>query len=209
LKPELLVALIAVALSFAALVRLRGLVEGARGFAKKLTGFADELAALRKSVASQATKASELKGAAVEVGGPPARGDSEAVEIEALDRAMRGLASTVQVLEMRAQEHDALLCALVTEDEARHLWNLSRGLSMQYELLASTEIEMRSLVRRKLIAKKGEFKIHELESPFELTEHFALTDAGETLLELRKMLQSSDMAPATSLPPQSSEDSEE
>lgn len=122
-------------------------------------------------------------------------------EKEQLLQSQRGLVSSVRVLELRAKEHDALLCALVTEDEARHLWNLSRGKSSSYELFDSTGAELRSLVRRGLIAKRGEFRIHELPHRFELDEHFELTEAGTILLDLRKTLEESDLRAQASLPP--------
>ena len=204
LKPELLIASVALALSAIALLRMRNLAENARDLAKRCADLAEEVTTLRKTVSTQTAR---VTAAAIdqrlpivveeEFGADSASSSTN----EALERALRGLSSTVQVLEMRAQEHDALLCALVTEDEARHLWNLSKGVAMQYQKLASTEMELRSLVRRKLIAKKGDFKIHELGSTFNLIDHFELTDTGETLLELRKVLEGSDLAPATSLPP--------
>ena len=207
MKPELLIASVALALSAIALLRMRNLAENARDLAKRCADLAEEVTTLRKTVSTQTARVTAAAAAAIdqrlpivveeEFGADSASSSTN----EALERALRGLSSTVQVLEMRAQEHDALLCALVTEDEARHLWNLSKGVAMQYQKLASTEMELRSLVRRKLIAKKGDFKIHELGSTFNLIDHFELTDTGETLLELRKVLEGSDLAPATSLPP--------
>ncbi len=115
------------------------------------------------------------------------------------------MASSVQVLELRALEHDALLCSLVTEDEARHLWNVSQNERMTYELHSGVEGELRSLVRRGLLKKSGDFKIHELPASFELKEHFLLTDSGEMLLALRKHLKSTDIRRQDSLPPRAPE----
>jgi hypothetical protein len=114
----------------------------------------------------------------------------------------RTLESTVQVLEMRAREHDALLCSLVSEDEARHLWNIARDASVTYDSHPGVQGELRSLVRRGLVKKRGEFKIHELPSGFTVSDHFELSESGEVLLSLRKHLEASDsVAVATSIPP--------
>lgn len=116
-------------------------------------------------------------------------------------QAFRKLAATVKVLELRALEHDALLCSLVTEDEARHLWNAARDESAKYDRHLGVETELRSLVRRGLLKKRFDFKIHELPSSFELREHFELSDTGEMLLALRKHLKETDIRMADSLPP--------
>lgn len=114
----------------------------------------------------------------------------------------RTLESTVQVLELRAREHDALLCSLVSEDEARHLWNISRDASITYDSHPGVHDELRSLVRRGLVKKQGVFKIHELPTGFTLNKHFELSESGEMLLSLRKHLEESDtVAVATSIPP--------
>lgn len=123
---------------------------------------------------------------------PPADGDGQ---------KLRALAATVQVLEMRAREQDGLLCSLVTEDEARHLWNISRGEPMSYDSHPGVQGELRSLVRRRLLAKSGDFKIHELPSPFDLLKYFQLTEHGEVLLTLRKHLEDDDLRAAQSIPP--------
>lgn len=114
---------------------------------------------------------------------------------------IRQLKATVKVLELRALEHDALLCSLVTEDEAHHLWNVSRDEPTMYARHEGVENELRSLVRRGLLKKQGQFKIHELPGEFDLQDRFSLTDSGEMLLALRKHLQVSDNRPQESLPP--------
>lgn len=118
---------------------------------------------------------------------------------------IRQLKATVKVLELRALEHDALLCSLVTEDEARHLWNVSRDEPTMYELHEGLENELRALVRRGLLRKQGEFKIHELPKEFDLHDRFALTDSGEMLLALRKHLKVTDTRIQESLPPSAPE----
>lgn len=117
------------------------------------------------------------------------------------DDQVRQLRATVNVLELRALEHDALLCSLVTEDEAHHLWNVSRDAPTTYQHHGGLEEELRSLVRRGLLKKQGNFKIHELPNEFDLHDRFALTDTGEMLLALRKHLKSSDTRAQESLPP--------
>ncbi len=117
------------------------------------------------------------------------------------DEQLRQLRATVKVLELRALEHDALLCSLVTEDEAHHLWNVSRDEPMTYQHHGGLEEELRSLVRRGLLKKQGNFKIHELPGEFDLHDRFALTDTGEMLLALRKHLKVSDTRPQESMPP--------
>lgn len=114
---------------------------------------------------------------------------------------VRQLKATVKVLELRALEHDALLCSLVTEDEAHHLWNVSQDEPILYECHGGVENELRSLVRRGLLRKQGDFKIHELPREFDLKDRFALTEAGEMLLSLRKHLKATDTSPKESLPP--------
>lgn len=114
---------------------------------------------------------------------------------------IRQLKATVKVLELRALEHDALLCSLVTEDEAHHLWNVSRDEPVQYQRHEGLENELRSLVRRGLLKKQSHFKIHELPQEFELQDRFTLTDTGEMLLALRKHLKATDTRPQESLPP--------
>lgn len=125
-------------------------------------------------------------------------GDSESA------RQVRQLASTVQVLELRAREHDVLLRAVVTEDEALHLWNVSRDTSTVYERHPGVEAELRSLVRRGLLKKSHSFKIHELEAKFDVLRYFELTEAGEVLLSLRKHLESADHRMKDSMPPRRS-----
>jgi hypothetical protein len=114
---------------------------------------------------------------------------------------IRQLKATVKVLELRALEHDALLCSLVTEDEAHHLWNVSRDEPILYECHEGVENELRSLVRRGFLRKRGEFKIHELPREFDLQDRFTLTETGEMLLALRKHLKATDTRPQESLPP--------
>ena len=120
---------------------------------------------------------------------------------EVSSRQVRQLASTVQVLELRAREHDALLRAVVTEDEALHLWNVSRAEHTIYERHPGVETELRSLVRRGLLKKTHSFRIHELGSTFDLIHYFELTDAGEVLLSLRKHLEAADHRTKDSMPP--------
>lgn len=114
---------------------------------------------------------------------------------------VRQLKATVKVLELRALEHDALLCSLVTEDEAHHLWNVSKEEPTMYQRHDGLENELRSLVRRGFLRKQGEFKIHDLPTEFDLQDRFSLTDSGEMLLALRKHLKVSDTRPQESLPP--------
>lgn len=178
------VALVAIVLALVSLGRAQSLSERAAKLEKLLTELEQ-----RHRQAESAVQSSQ-----------PTDVPSDA-EKEQLLQSQRGLISSVRVLELRAKEHDALLCALVTEDEARHLWNLSRGKGSQYELFDSTGAELRSLVRRGLIAKKGDFRIHELPHSFELDEHFELTEAGTILLDLRKTLEESDLRAQASLPP--------
>jgi hypothetical protein len=111
------------------------------------------------------------------------------------------LQSEVAVLDKRVAEQDGLLGALVTEDEARHLWFLERGSSASYDSHPGLQQELRSLTRRGLIQKRGDFKIHELPSPFDLVESFELTDIGRSLLSRRGHLEKSDVEPSDSLPP--------
>jgi|GEM_PF-2841250 len=120
---------------------------------------------------------------------------------EAEARKILALESTVQVLELRAKEHDALLCALVTEDEARHLWNVSRKRATHYDLHSGVEAELRSLVRRGLLRKTHAFEIHRLDVTFDVCRYFELTDTGESLLTLRKHLECDDVRPNYSMPP--------
>lgn len=134
----------------------------------------------------------------VESGQPVFERDPNAPETE---RRIRQLDSTVQVLELRALEHDSLLRALITEDEALHLWNVSRNTPTIYERHPGVESELRSLVRRGLLKKKRDFKIHELDSSFDLLRYFQLTDTGEILLSLRKHLEETDRSIKDSLPP--------
>src|SRR5690606_35214594 len=105
------------------------------------------------------------------------------------------------VLELRVMEHDALLCSLVTEDEARHLWNVSRDEPTIYQRHPGVEAELRSLVKRGLLRKQGDFKVHELPGEFDLHDRFVLTDSGEMLLALRRHLKATDTRPQDSLPP--------
>ena len=64
---------------------------------------------------------------------------------------------------------------------------------------------MRSLVRRGLLKKTHDFKIHELDSKFDLVHFFELTEAGEILLSLRKHLETADRRMKDSMPPRRSE----
>lgn len=146
-----------------------------------------------------------------------ARGDELAKRLSQLESArpafegsideqtFRKLAATVKVLELRALEHDALLCSSVTEDEARHLWNIAKDEPTIYDRHPGVEAELRSLVRRGLIKKRSEFKIHQLPPRFALLEHFELAESGEMLLALRKHLKASDTRRADSLPPKERE----
>jgi hypothetical protein len=122
------------------------------------------------------------------------------------DSTLKNLAATVKVLELRVLEHDTLLCSLVTEDEARHLWNVSRDEPTVYQLHPGVEAELRALVRRGLLKKQGDFKIHDLPGEFDLHDRFILTDSGEMLLALRRHLKALDTRPKDSLPPPASFD---
>ena len=90
----------------------------------------------------------------------------------------------------------------MTEDEALHLWNISRDTSTLYERHPGVEAELRSLVRRGLLEKKVNFKIHELSGSFDLLRYFKLTEAGEILLSLRTHLEETDRRIKESMPPQ-------
>lgn len=125
------------------------------------------------------------------------------------DGTVKNLAATVKVLELRVLEHDALLCSLVTEDEARHLWNVSRDEPTIYQLHPGVEAELRALVRRGLLKKQGDFKIHDLPGEFDLHDRFILTDSGEMLLALRRHLKALDTRPKDSMPPPASHSTSE
>ncbi len=116
-------------------------------------------------------------------------------------KQLAALQATIEQLQQRAQEHDLLLCSLVTEDEARHLWNISRENPVSYDSHPGVQAELRSLVRRGLVSKRGDFKIHQLPSSFDLRERFQLTPPGKTLLKLRKHLEEKDTRAAHSVPP--------
>lgn len=114
------------------------------------------------------------------------------------------LVATVRALELQVSDHETLLCSLVTEDEARHLWNIAKDESTLYERHPGVESELRALVRRGLVRKRGTFLIHELAPRFDIREHFELTSSGHLLLGLRKHLEGADRRPAESLPPEAS-----
>ncbi len=118
-----------------------------------------------------------------------------------LSSKVRHLESELATLEQQVAEHSSLLLALVTDDEARHLWFLERGDAVNYESHPGLQQELRSLTRRGFIEKRGDFRIHELHSPFNLVESFQLTSLGKTLLRKRQHLRQRDVAPADSLPP--------
>ncbi len=111
------------------------------------------------------------------------------------------LVATVRALELQVSDHETLLCSLVTEDEARHLWNIAKDESTIYERHPGVESELRTLVRRGLVRKQSSFLIHELPLSFDVREHFELTSSGHLLLGLRKHLEGADTKPAESLPP--------
>jgi hypothetical protein len=191
--PELLVGVIAVVIAVVALVKSKSLSEELRA----------ECAAVRSEgkVALEALESRLGESVPREGGTTP---DLVVTEPSAEGRQVRALVSTVQVLELRAREHDALLCSLVSEDEARHLWNISRDQSILYQRHPGVEDELRSLLRRGLIEKKSEFMIHELPASFDVTERFLLSETGEVLLSLRKHLEASDtIAVRRSMPPRS------
>lgn len=179
---EIIIAAIAAALAFVGLTRSHKVGERQAALEKRF-------AELQNSMPPTPVSPAEPK----PVTAPPF-GEEER-------RNLSALSSSLQVLEQRAQEHDALLCALVSEDEARHLWNISHAMPMSYQRRSSTEEELRSLVRRGLIRKKSAFKIHELPAEFELTENFEITESGTILLDLRQALKEADQKPAQSLPP--------
>jgi hypothetical protein len=104
-------------------------------------------------------------------------------------------------LRTRIERLEQLSCALVSEDEARHLWFLSRSTPVSYDSHAALQQELRSLVRRGLIGKRGDFKIHELGETFDLGEQFELTDLGRQLLVLRRHLERTDTRVADSVLP--------
>jgi hypothetical protein len=131
----------------------------------------------------------------------PSPGETASLSPASESQNLGALALKVQVLELRLQEHEALLACLVTEDEARHLWNISRGTPDVYESHPGVQAELRSLVRRGLLAKRSAFKIRELSGTFELSKHFLLTERGEMLLSLRKHLEAIDTREAESMPP--------
>ena len=118
------------------------------------------------------------------------------------------LVNDVKQLEQRLDEakealddHSRLLAALVTDDEARHLWFLERGRPVTYEGHPALQQELRSLTRRGFVEKRTDFKFHQLDSSFQLLELLQLTNLGTRLLQHRKPLKAKDLEPAESLPP--------
>jgi hypothetical protein len=139
-----------------------------------------------------------LKAIGERFGDAPAPAAEQSVEI---------VSSALAALERRVSSHESLLCALVTDAEAKHLWNLSLDESMTYQRHDGVEAELRSLVTRGLMTKGGAFNIHELPNAFELREHFCLTESGRQVLTLRKHLKETDLRPKTSMPPRAPESS--
>ncbi len=121
--------------------------------------------------------------------------------LERVTKLVSQLEAEVAPLGERVTENASLLAALVTDDEARHLWFLERGKPVSYDSHPALQQELRSLARRGFIQKRGDFKIHELQSPFDLLEAFELTSLGRSLLRRRSHLEQSDTAPSDSLPP--------
>lgn len=182
--PEIVIALGALALALAAIVRQNAHATRSQAAATQLQQEGQERAQTWKQ------RFEEL---AAEASG---RGPAD-------PESAKRLSTQLKMLELRLAEHDQLLSALVTEDEARHLWNVGKPDQAPYELHSSVEEELRHLVRRGLLKKTGDFRIHELPRQFQLCEHFEITDAGQLLLALRKHLKETDTRKADSLPPRS------
>lgn len=113
-------------------------------------------------------------------------------DLQTQERVAEALHGELASLRKELSALAPLVTSVVTGIEVQHLRLLRKGDKVVYRNHQGVRDELRSLLGRGFMRKTQPGSIHELPGEFELTEHFELTEPGQSLLTMRERLEIED-----------------